>query len=118
MTNPSPGTGIKENVASLLCYLFAWVTGIIFYFIENKNDVIRFHAAQSIVVFLPISIVDAIFGWIPFIGWTIAAILGVLAFILWILLMYKAYQGGIYRLPYAAPYADKLDAWLTKNLKT
>jgi uncharacterized membrane protein len=118
MTNPSSGTGLKENVAALLCYVLAWFTGIIFYFIENKNDVIRFHAAQSIVVFGPIFIVDMIFGWIPFIGWAVATILGVIAFILWVLLMYKAYQGGIYRLPIAAPYADKLDQWLKKNFKS
>ena len=49
---PAAGTqsGLSENVAGLLCYLLGWVTGLIFYF-TDKRPFVRFHAAQSIVVF-------------------------------------------------------------------
>src|SRR6202045_15491 len=42
--------GLAENVAGLLCYVLGWVTGIIFLLID-KRPFVRFHAAQSIVVF-------------------------------------------------------------------
>ncbi len=43
-------TGMKENVAGLLCYVFGWLTGLIFFFID-KRSFVQFHAKQSIVVF-------------------------------------------------------------------
>jgi uncharacterized membrane protein len=43
-------SGLTENVAGLLCYLLGWLTGIIFLVID-KRPFVRFHAAQSIVVF-------------------------------------------------------------------
>src|ERR1700674_527554 len=46
-----PGdTGMAENIAGLLCYVLGWLTGLIFFFID-KRPFVRFHAAQSIVVF-------------------------------------------------------------------
>ena len=42
--------GLAENVAGLLCYVLGWLTGIIFILID-KRPFVRFHAAQSIVVF-------------------------------------------------------------------
>src|ERR1700756_2858422 len=47
---PAGTTGLQENVAGLLCYLLGWLTGIIFLLID-KRPFVRFHAAQSIVVF-------------------------------------------------------------------
>ena len=41
---------MAENVAGLLCYVLGWITGLIFYFVD-KRPFVRFHAAQSIVVF-------------------------------------------------------------------
>src|SRR5580693_10690408 len=46
----SPTEGLAENVAGLLCYVLGWLTGIIFILID-KRPFVRFHAAQSIVVF-------------------------------------------------------------------
>ena len=43
-------SGMAENVAGLLCYVLGWITGLIFYFVD-KRPFVRFHAAQSIVVF-------------------------------------------------------------------
>jgi uncharacterized membrane protein len=44
-------TGLGTTVASSLAYLGWWVTGLIFWFLERRDPVVRFHAAQSIVVF-------------------------------------------------------------------
>lgn len=105
MTNTS--TGLQENVASLLCYVVGWVTGIIFLILEPENKTIKFHAYQSILVFAALHVIIMIFAWIPIIGWIIASLLGIVAFIAWIGLMLMAYQGRKYKVPIAGDYAEK-----------
>lgn len=105
-------TGLKPNVAGLLCYLFAWVSGLILYLIETKSQFVRFHAAQSVIVFGAISIVTIVFTLIPFIGWAINGLLGLLSLALWIILMVKAYQGERYKLPFAGNLAEQ---WASKK---
>ena len=106
-------TGLEENVAALLCYILGWISGIVFLIIEKENKFVRFHAKQSIVTFGIINLFTialSIFAWIPFIGvifTVIAYLAGILAFILWIVLMVKAYGGAIYRLPWAGNIAEK-----------
>jgi uncharacterized membrane protein len=108
--------GLDENVEAALCYLFFWVSGLLFYFIEDKNKFIRFHAMQSILVFLPLMILAWIFGgffgvfsygvgwyffaWISWLFWA-------LVFILWIILMVKAYQMQKFKLPVVGDIAEK-----------
>ncbi len=99
--------GLEPNVASLLCYLFGWVTGIIFFILEKENKLVRFHALQSIIVFGALTIAGALLDWIPFIGSFFSAVIGILAFILWIVLMIKAYQGEKYKIPWAGDFAEK-----------
>ena len=99
--------GLSENVAGLLCYVLGWVSGIVFFLIEPDNKFVRFHAIQSIIVFGILNIASFILGWIPFIGAFFAWIIGVLSFILWIVLMIKAYQGTRYKVPWAGNLAEK-----------
>ena len=103
-------TGIQENVAGLLSYLAGWITGLVFILLEQENKFIRFHAMQSIIVFGSIFVVGTVIGWIPFLGWAITAVLGVLGFILWIILMVKAYQGELFKVPWAGDMAEKWSA--------
>jgi uncharacterized membrane protein len=98
---------LDENVASLLCYVLGWITGLIFFLVEKENKMVRFHAMQSIVVFGSITVVSIIVGWIPFVGYIIGVLLSILALVLWILLMIKAYQGEKYKLPIAGDIAEK-----------
>jgi len=100
-------TGIEPNVAGLLCYLFGWVTGIIFFILEKENKYVRFHALQSIIVFGILSLAGSIIGPIPFLGWVIGAFIGILTFILWLVLMIKAYQGEVFKIPWAGNFAEK-----------
>jgi uncharacterized membrane protein len=105
--------GLAENVAGLLCYVLGWLTGIIFILID-KRPFVRFHAAQSIVVFgaltvirIGLGIIMGIGGFVGFGLWAlISMVLGLLGVILWILLMIKAYQHELFRVPIAAPIAD------------
>jgi uncharacterized membrane protein len=104
--NPKTSTGLQQNVAGLLCYVLGWITGIIFLVLEPENKFVRFHAVQSIVVFGIYTLASAVFGWIPFIGWVITSILAIIAFILWIILMVKAYQGQLFKLPVSGTIAE------------
>jgi len=106
-------TGLESNVAGLLCYVFGWITGVVFLILEKDNKFVRFHAVQSIVVFGAFNIVFFIlwiFTWIPFV-WifflVLIYIIGVFAFILWIVLMLKAYAGEKFKLPVAGDFAEK-----------
>src|SRR5580704_4753774 len=109
----SPTEGLAENVAGLLCYVLGWLTGIIFLLID-KRPFVRFHAAQSIVVFgaltvirIGLGIIMGIGGFVGFGLWAlISMVLGLLGVVLWILLMIKAYQHELFRVPIAAPIAD------------
>ena len=100
-------TGLEENIAGLLCYVLGWVSGVIFLILEPENKSVRFHAIQSIIVFGILNVAGIIFGWIPVVRWFIGGLIGALAFILWVVLMYKAYQGEKYKIPWAGDQAEK-----------
>ena len=100
-------TGIKPNIGGLLCYLFTWVSGLIFLLIEKDSKFVRFHAIQSIATFVVFFVLIFIFLFIPVIGWIIDILLYIGMFILWILLMYKAYQGEMFKLPIIGNIAEK-----------
>ena len=100
-------TGLQANVAGLLCYVAGWISGIVFLILEKENKFVRFHAIQSIYVFGAITIVEVVLFSIPFIGWVLGWLISVLGFILWIILMLKAYQGTMYKLPWAGEQAEK-----------
>ena len=74
---------------------------------EKENKFVRFHAMQSIVVFGAISIIQIILWIIPIVGWILGTILSILTFIIWIVLMLKAYQGQKYKVPIASDFAEK-----------
>lgn len=109
--------GMSENVAALLCYVLGWITGIIFFMID-KRPFVRFHAAQSMVVFGGLHIIHIALGIMFGAGMmmmggfstfglaaALSALIGLLSFILWILLMIKAYQHEKFEVPVAAGIA-------------
>ena len=100
-------TGLDENIAGLLCYVLCWISGIVFVLLERENNYVKFHAVQSIIVFGAISVVSAVFSWIPVLNLIINILLGILAFVLWIFLMVKASQGECYKLKWAGDFAER-----------
>ncbi|MCL0102682.1 DUF4870 domain-containing protein [Dehalococcoidia bacterium] len=107
MGNDKTALGLDENIAGLLCYVLGWITGIIFLVLEKENKFVRFHAMQSLATFLALFAISMVSGWIPVIGWIISVLIAPLGFILWILLMYKAYKGERFKLPIAGDFAEK-----------
>lgn len=89
---------MKPNVAGALTYLLGFVTGVIFFLI-SKDKFVRFHALQSIMLFVGLTVLN----YIPFLN----VIVGIVALILWLVLMFKAYQGEKFKLPVIGDIAEK-----------
>jgi uncharacterized membrane protein len=98
---------LEENLAGALCYVLGWLTGIIFLVLEKENRFVRFHAMQSLVTFLALFVISITVGMIPLIGWIISILLTPVGVILWLILMYKAYQGEMYKLPVIGDFVEK-----------
>jgi uncharacterized membrane protein len=120
---PAPAAqaaGLEENLACALCYVLGLLTGILFLVLApyNQNRLIRFHAFQSIflniawiAIYIVLSIVGIALFSIPFLGAMLSIVLHLAAFlgffILWLMLMYKAYNRERWVLPFIGPLAEK-----------
>ncbi len=115
----SSGAGLAENVAGMLAY-FTIIPAIVFLLIEpyNRNRFVRFHSFQClftsvalIVIDVALWIVSSILHLLPVIGWLLATLLqvvcGFAVLALWLLLLVKAYQHEIYKLPVIGDLAQK-----------
>src|SRR6185295_10010288 len=47
----SSSTGLPSRTAAALAYSGWWVTGAAFWFIERRDALVRFHAAQALIIF-------------------------------------------------------------------
>ena len=133
MQNPPPGqpgkssTGLDENIAALLAYVFGWVSGLVFFLIEKDSKLVRFHAMQSImfnVLILVLSVVlwivtfvlvlamaalpDVMGSLIGFLTSIIWLVFSVALLIAWILCLVRAYQGQFFKLPVIGNMAEKI----------
>jgi uncharacterized membrane protein len=100
-------TGMDENVAALVTYVFGLVTGIIFLVIEKESKFVRFHAFQSILISAVYIILNMVLGFLPIIGWLLTLLLAPIFFILWLFLLYQAYQGNLFKLPVIGDIAEE-----------
>ena len=105
-TEQPTALGTTQNVSGLLAYLVLWLTGIIFLLVEKDNDFVRFHAMQSIVVFVPLTIASFVVPFVPILGGFLGVIVQLATVILWLFLMFQAIQGKRYKLPMAGDYAE------------
>ena len=110
----APGQGMTYNVAGMLAY-FTIIPAIIFLVMEpyNRNRFIRFHAFQCLffaVAWTVLWIALSIFAHIPILGWLsilIWPLIGLAGFVIWIILVIKANQGQMYKLPFIGDMAEK-----------
>ena len=109
----TPTEGIQENVAGLLCYLFFWLSGLIFLLID-KRPFVRFHGAQSIalniaffaigigfwIVALLLTFITALLKFpIGFLTFFLYPVVMLACFLAWVYCMYKAYKHEKFKLP-------------------
>ena len=114
-------TGVDARLSSVLCYAGWWVTGLVFLFAERRHAGVRFHAAQSIVVFGAFSVALLLSGGVSAVAFilagpafqlvqTVGYVLWLAAVGLWLYLLLTAWRGDIFRVPVAADLARKLAA--------
>jgi len=103
----APATGLQENVAGLLAYLF--IPAIVFLVMEpyNRNKFIRFHAFQAIIYEVAWIIVATILGLLPLLGLFLIPLVGLAFMIGWVVCMIKAFQNQIFKLPVIGDIAEK-----------
>ena len=119
-TAPAGTSGMTDNVAGALCYLVGFITGIIFLVMEpyNKRPFVRYHAWQSIIFsvgwFIFSIALNIVFAGLALAGggmWSLfllfRLVIGLGGFLLWLFLMFKAYNGERYQLPVIGPMAEK-----------
>jgi uncharacterized membrane protein len=117
----SDATGLPRNVAAGLASIFILVGGVVFLVLERKDRFVRFYAVQSIllgVVALMVSVagevVRFIFSHIPLIGgvlngglWLISAAFSLAWFVVYVVLIVKAFTGKEWEIPYLGHIARK-----------
>ena len=132
MQNPPPvqtpksSTGLDENVAALLSYVFGWISGLIFFLIEKDSRLVRFHGMQSLLYNISVVVVAFVIWIVWFILFfvmaqissmlsTLFSLIGTLLWIVffiavvigWIFCVIKAYQGQYFKLPIIGNFAEK-----------
>lgn len=100
-------TGMPENLAAALCYLFPMVGGILFLALEKRSRYVMFHALQSLIAYGAVALLHLLAGAIPLIGMLASALLALIGVLLWLLLMFHAIQGHWFKLPYIGRFAEK-----------
>lgn len=110
-------TGLTTRTASVLSYLGWWVTGAVFWALERRDDLVRFHAAQATIAFGGLALVIGLLGFVGLLMLSFApAAFGVFvgaAFVVWVLsvglwaaALWQASQGKRWRIPLAATLAE------------
>ena len=124
-TPPLPNvsdTGLPSNVAAGICAIFHLLGGLVFYFIERKDQFVRHWAIQTIyfggawmAVFFAIAFLSAIFTHAPLVGWIFALLFVLLNFavwlggvVLWIIGIVKAFQGEKWEYPITSELGKKI----------
>ena len=93
--------GLDENMAAVVSYAGLFFSGVAVYAMEKENKFVRFHALQSTVVFLAYFLVKQVFNiiTIPLLSGMIVSALDLAAAIIWIGMMWTAYQGKTFKIP-------------------
>jgi uncharacterized membrane protein len=112
-------TGLDERLAAVLCYSVWWITGGLFLLLEQRHRTIRFHAAQSLVLFGALSALLVAFGGLTALALVLSSqtyqlmrvvgdLLSVGAAVLWLVLVLRAWRGDVWRVPLVAALADRV----------
>ena len=106
--------GLDDNVAGALAYVTI-IPAIVFLVMEpfNRKPFVRFHAFQCIffaIAWTVLWICLSFVGHIPFLGWAsilLWPLISLAGFVIWLILVLKAYQGQMFKLPVIGDMAQK-----------
>lgn len=116
---------VAENTLGALSYLFGFISGVLVYFLEEKSEFARYHAAQSIVLsaaviatWIGISLISTVgsiaLDGVPMIGLLFGlgiALIGLAIWVgaigVWLYAMISAFRGKRTRLPIVTGLAEQ-----------
>lgn len=98
-------TGLSKEVAAALSYVLGPVTGVVFLLLE-KDPFVRFHAMQSILVFGGLFVVQTLMAATIVLA-ALTPLLSLLGFIVWLVAIYKAWQGEKWEVPVVGQYVNQ-----------
>jgi len=106
--------GLEDNVAGALAYVTI-IPAIVFLVLEpfNRRRFVRFHSFQCLafaVAWTVLWICLSFIAHIPFLGWAtllIWPLVSLVGFVIWLILVLKAYQGQMFKLPVIGDWAEK-----------
>lgn len=115
---PSSSTGLQPRTAAALSYLAGPFSGVLILLAESRDEDVRFHAWQSVIalgglavalllvyglaigaLFVSAAAVSAMIG--------LASALWVVLIVVWALCLYKAHNGGRWKLPLVGDLAER-----------
>lgn len=105
--------GLSKNLEALCSYVLLFISGFILLIIEKDNKYVRFHAMQSFATFGLLAVLSfaiSVVGGLPIIGifcGILKSLVNLISFVLWILLMYKAYKGEMFKVPVIGDIVEK-----------
>jgi uncharacterized membrane protein len=97
--------GLTKNAAAALAYVLGPISGLVFLLLE-KDPYVRFHAMQSIVVFVVLIILQWVLG-LTMVLLPFASLVSILMFVAWLFLIYKAWMGDEWEVPLLGKYVRK-----------
>ncbi len=111
--------GLSSRAAAALAYSGWWVTGTILWIVERRDPVVRFHAAQAVIVFGSAALLIALLGGLALASLsflpstfgflvTAAMVTWTAGVLLWGVTMWKVARGDEWRIPVAARWVDRL----------
>ncbi len=108
-TPAATSTGMTRNVAGGLCYVFGFITGIVFLVLEpyNRDPFVRFHAFQSIFFSIAAIVASTVIGMVPFIGILLWFPVWLAVMALWVVLLVQAFSDKKWKLPIIGDLAEK-----------
>ncbi|SRR5258708_36536130 len=103
MVAEKSATGLGRNTEAALSYVLGPITGVIF-LVLSKDKFVRFHAMQSTVFGVVAFVLNMVLGFTIILA-LVLPILWVVEFVLWLVLIYKAWQGEEWEVPVLGKFA-------------
>jgi uncharacterized membrane protein len=104
---PKPGSSMAPEFVAALSYVAGAISGVIVLVVEKHDRFVRFHAMQSIITFLGVLVAQILLRNLPVLGAWLSRAFLIGVFLLWGWLMYQAFMGRRYKLPYIGDFAEQ-----------
>lgn len=112
-------TGVEPRLAAVLCYIAWWLSGLVFLIIEQRHRGVRFHAAQSIILFGGLSVLIALLSVLS-VGMLVVSAAAfqaarivvsgvwIASIAIWLVLMFRTFKGETWRVAFVGDLASRL----------